>query len=150
MIDWFSFTPQDTLYFRGAEPANMGESHAASMIFPPPGHTIAGALRTAVLVQNDIAFTDYNEGVLPPDKKSITEMIGDSGADCPFQVIGPLFSLEERVWVPCPFIWFSEKKDGGNQCGMMSSLRLRLCAVYVFAKLGLIRIGLSNECGRKD
>ena len=114
MIDWFSFTPQDTLYFRGAEPANMGESHAASMIFPPPGHTIAGALRTAVLVQNDIAFTDYNEGVLPPDKKSITEMIGDSGADCPFQVIGPLFSLEERVWVPCPFIWFSEKKDGGN------------------------------------
>ena len=44
----------------------------------------------------------------------------------------------------------SEKKAGGNQCGMMSSLRLRLCAVCVFAKLGLIRIGLSNECGRKD
>ena len=47
MMNWYDFTPQDTLFFRGAEPAVMGESHAASMIFPPPAHTIAGAMRTA-------------------------------------------------------------------------------------------------------
>lgn len=106
MTDWFKFTPQDTLYFRGAEPANMGESHTASMVFPPPAHTIAGALRTAILVQKDIAFADYNQGNCDSD---VIEAIGKSGEDCPFGVLGPFFLFEERFWVPCPFIWFSEK-----------------------------------------
>lgn len=106
MTDWFSFTPQDTLYFRGAEPANMGENHTASMVFPPPAHTIAGALRTATLIQNNVNFSDYNNGSCAP---SIIEAIGKSGEDCPFGILGPFFLFEARAWVPCPFIWFSEK-----------------------------------------
>lgn len=108
MTDWYSFIPQDTLYFRGAEPANMGESHTASMVFPPPAHTIAGALRTATLVQKDIAFADYNQGNCDSD---VIKVIGKSGEDCPFGILGPFFLFEERVWVSCPFIWFSEKTE---------------------------------------
>jgi len=117
MTDWFSFTPQDTLYFRGAEPANMGESHTASMVFPPPAHTIAGALRTATLIQKDVSFNDYNQGKCAPD---IIEAIGKSGEDCPFGILGPFFLLEGKVvWVPCPFIWFTEKSgEKGSKAGL--------------------------------
>ncbi|HEU18281.1 MAG TPA: hypothetical protein ENO00_02720 [Deltaproteobacteria bacterium] len=116
MTDWFSFTPQDTLYFRGAEPANMGESHTASMVFPPPAHTIVGALRTATLVQQGIAFADYNHGKCAPD---LIEVIGKSGEDAPFSTLGPFFLLEDKAWVPCPFIWFAEKtekKSNARRC----------------------------------
>ncbi|MDO9559801.1 MAG: type III-B CRISPR module-associated Cmr3 family protein [Syntrophales bacterium] len=111
MTDWYSFTPQDTLYFRGAEPANMGENHTASMIFPPPAHTIAGALRTAVLVQNDIAFADYNSRKCPTE---IIDAIGNSGEDSPFDILGPFFSCGDHLWIPCPFIWFSTKNGKTN------------------------------------
>ncbi len=110
MTEWYSFNPQDTLYFRGAEPADMGESHAASMVFPPPVHTIAGALRTAVLVQQGVSFDDYNRGTCNPE---ISEKIGKSGSDPPFGIIGPFFLFEGRAWVPCPFTWFAEKNGKG-------------------------------------
>ncbi|HOF05606.1 MAG TPA: type III-B CRISPR module-associated Cmr3 family protein [Syntrophales bacterium] len=116
-MEWYSFRPQDTLYFRGAEPAIMGESHAASLIFPPPAHTIAGALRTAVLRQHNIDPTLYNQGKCPPDKDEVLSVIGPSGMPSPFDVIGPFFFSEEKLWVPCPFHWFAEKEqleDMGN------------------------------------
>lgn len=120
MTDWYTFAPQDTLYFRGAEPSNMGESHTASMIFPPPAHTIAGALRTAVLVQNKISLNDYNDGNNLSDRTSIIDAIGTSGEDSPFGILGPLFLRGEKVWVPCPFIWFSEVTSTDD-----SQIRLR-------------------------
>jgi len=109
MIDWYSFRPQDTLFFRGAEPAVMGESHAASMIFPPPAHTIAGALRTAVLSQHGIEYHRYNEGKLDPQDESALSVIGKSGEESPFSILGPFFLQDNKLWVPCPYIWFAEK-----------------------------------------
>lgn len=112
MINWYDFTPQDTLFFRGAEPAVMGESHAASMIFPPPAHTIAGALRTAVLVYHGIDYKNYNAGAsLSPEQNAVVAAIGKSGEDSPFGILGPFFHYEGRIWVPCPCIWFSGKRD---------------------------------------
>lgn len=111
MINWYDFTPQDTLFFRGAEPAVMGESHTASMIFPPPAHTIAGALRTAVLVQHDIDYKQYNAGVLPTGQEDVISVIGKSGEESPFSILGPFFHGHGKIWVPCPYIWFAEKKD---------------------------------------
>jgi len=93
MTDWYSFKPQDTLYFRGAEPANMGESHAASMIFPPPAHTIAGALRTAVIMQNDLTFEDYRKEKC---SQEIIEAIGKPGSYSPFGILGPFFSIRRK------------------------------------------------------
>jgi len=131
MTDWYSFTPQDTLFFRGAEPANMGESHTASMVFPPPAHTIVGALRTATLIQNNVSFSDYNNGICAP---GIIEAIGKSGEACPFGILGPFFLLEGKVWVPCPFIWFSEKTDEKK-----SKSRLREITVSTPVKNSLVK-----------
>jgi CRISPR-associated protein Cmr3 len=111
MINWYDFTPQDTLFFRGAEPAVMGESHTASMIFPPPAHTITGALRTAVLVQHDIDYKQYNAGVLPAGQEAIISVIGKSGEESPFSIVGPFFHGNGKIWIPCPCIWFAEKKE---------------------------------------
>ncbi len=62
MHKFYEFKPVDTLYFRGAEPMNMGQDHTSSSIFPPPAHTISGAIRTAYLKQHDIDFKDYAHG----------------------------------------------------------------------------------------
>jgi CRISPR-associated protein Cmr3 len=129
MMNWYSFTPQDTLFFRGAEPANMGENHTATMIFPPAAHTIAGAIRTAVLTQNGIDFKKYSAGTLPPEQDSILAAIGKSGEESPFDVIGPLFFKDGKLWAPCPYVWFAEKKDKQN-------IDLRKRAITVSARLG--------------
>jgi len=136
MTEWFSFTPQDTLFFRGAEPANVGESHTASMVFPPPAHTIGGALRTATLVQKDIAFADYNRGDCGSD---VIEVIGNSGEECPFSILGPFFLFEERIWLPCPFIWFSEKTEEKKKT------RLRKITVASPVKNSLIKTSSGGD-----
>ncbi|GAB6267355.1 MAG: hypothetical protein STSR0002_00950 [Smithella sp.] len=129
MMNWYNFTPQDTLFFRGAEPAVMGESHTATMIFPPPAHTIAGAVRTAVLTQNGIDYKKYNAGTLSPEQDSIFAAIGKSGEESPFDILGPLFFKDNKLWVPCPYVWFAEKKDKQN-------IDLRKRAITVSARLG--------------
>ncbi len=137
MNQWYGFTPQDTLYFRGAEPANMGESHTASMIFPPPAHTIAGALRTAALIQNDVSFRNYNQGDCA---SGIIDAIGKSGEECPFGVMGPFFLVDGATWVPCPFTWFAEKSAQG---AAQSSLRKVIVSSPV--RTTLIKTARSNN-----
>jgi CRISPR-associated protein Cmr3 len=108
-MSWFSFEPQDTLYCRGAEPSLMGESHVASAIFPPPAHTIMGAVRTAMLVQNGISFKDYGRPDFQDEK--IISAIGRAGEASPFSVRGPFFHADGRIWVPCPYTWYREKEN---------------------------------------
>ncbi|HPD57998.1 MAG TPA: type III-B CRISPR module-associated Cmr3 family protein [Smithellaceae bacterium] len=107
MSEWYRFEPQDTLFFRGAEPAVMGESHSASFNFPPPPQTMAGALRTAVLVQNDIGFRDYKNGTC---RAEILAAIGKAGEESPFGILGPFFQTGDDIWLPCPYTWFAEKE----------------------------------------
>jgi len=105
-MDWYKFTPVDTLFFRGAQPMNIGENHTASHVFPPPAHTLSGALRTAVLIQNGISFESYGKGEAPAE---IIAAIGYAGQPAPFSLIGPLFMLGGDIHVPAPYSWFMEK-----------------------------------------
>ncbi|MBW2096691.1 MAG: hypothetical protein JRI80_17615 [Deltaproteobacteria bacterium] len=109
-MEWYRLSPVDTLFFKGAEPMIMGENHTTSHLFPPPAHTLSGALRTAVLVQNSVSFADYKKGKAP---SGIYDVIGEAGEEAPFDLVGPLFMYEGRVYVPAPFSWFREK-DSGN------------------------------------
>jgi CRISPR-associated protein Cmr3 len=111
-MNWYSFNPQDTLYFRGAEPSNIGESHTASAIFPPPAHAIAGAVRTAVLRQNEVSFKNYGKAGFN-DERIITA-IGRAGEESPFSLKGPFFMIDGKLWVPCPYSWFREKEPSKN------------------------------------
>jgi len=111
MSEWYRFEPQDTLFFRGAEPAVMGESHTATFNFPPPPQTLAGALRTTVLVQNDVKISEYKKASCDA---SVINAIGKAGEESPFGIIGPMFETHEGLWLPCPYTWFAEKEDLNN------------------------------------
>lgn len=55
-MHWYTLTPLDVLMFRDAKPFTPGErAWASSQIFPPHGHTIAGAIRG--LLQDDLKLT---------------------------------------------------------------------------------------------
>ncbi|MFW6271865.1 MAG: type III-B CRISPR module-associated Cmr3 family protein [Desulfosalsimonas sp.] len=105
-MNWYKFEPVDTLFFKGAEPMVMGENHTTSHLFPPMPQTIAGALRTAVLVQNQIDFSDYAGGEA---SGHISDAIGKAGSSAPFSVTGPLFMTGEEIFAPAPYHWFAEK-----------------------------------------
>lgn len=111
-MDWYKFEPVDTLFFKGAEPMNLGENHTVSHVFPPPAHTLSGALRTAVLVQNEITFEDYGTGVAP---EGIVSVIGFAGQPAPFELIGPLFIQDKDIFVPAPYSWFMEIDRNKNK-----------------------------------
>lgn len=112
MSAFFKFKPVDTLYFRGAEPMSMGEDHISSSVFPPPSHTISGALRTAYLKEHDIDFSDYGNGNV---ENKIHGDIGEAGEDSPFSVIGPFFLKNNNFYIPAPFNWYIKKPDEKNK-----------------------------------
>lgn len=111
-MNWYQFKPADTLLFKGAEPMNMGEHHQASSIFPPPTSTLIGALRTAVLIQNEISFTDFHHHKEP---EMITKAIGSANQDAPFSITGPLFCYQNEFFIPAPFNWYTKEKKEDKQ-----------------------------------
>ena len=106
MLNWYEFEPADTLFFRGAEPMEMGEDHSATPIFPPMPQTIAGALRTTILIQNGVDFKDYEKGNIDDDLK---KSVGEYGKKAPFEVVGPLFSKDNKLYIPAPYSWYMDK-----------------------------------------
>ncbi len=48
MIYWYTISPVDILLFRDAKPFTPGERAWAASMFPPSGHTIAGAIRSII------------------------------------------------------------------------------------------------------
>ncbi|MDB9313724.1 type III-B CRISPR module-associated Cmr3 family protein [Spirulina sp. CS-785/01] len=53
---WYTLTPLDILLFRDAKPFTPGERAWAGSVFPPNGHTLAGALRS-VLATDQLTLT---------------------------------------------------------------------------------------------
>lgn len=99
MNSWYTFEPADTLFFRGSEPMVMGENHTSNFNFPPPAHTIEGAIRT------------YFYRI---DKSKYAEIIGIGEKKGSFNVIGPFFKENDKIFVPAPYSWFIEKQEKPN------------------------------------
>ena len=57
MTSWYKITPLDVLLFRDAKPFSPGERAWASSIFPPSGHTIAGAIQNLLQTTVDLTIT---------------------------------------------------------------------------------------------
>jgi len=108
-IEWYAFRPEDTLVVKAASPSELGEGHRYQAIFPPPVSTVSGALRTAVLVQNEIPFRHYIQG--KADGRSEVQTIGKAGSPAPFSVMGPLFQRGDKLFVPSPYNWFADKAE---------------------------------------
>jgi len=98
--DMFSFKPADTLFFRGSEPMVMGESHSSNYNFPPPVHTIEGAVRTLLFFK---------------DKSKYADLIMAGKKKAGFSTIGPLFYVNGEVFVPAPYSWYKEISKKSKQ-----------------------------------
>lgn len=109
MNKWYKIRPVDTFFFKGSTPMVMGENHTSEFIFPPNAATISGAVRTAVLHQQDIDFKKYTHKSF--DNSTILSAIGKAGDDAPFDILGPFFSMEGKIFIPAPYIWYMEKND---------------------------------------
>ncbi len=115
----FSFKPADTLFFRGAEPMVMGESHSSNFNFPPPAYTIEGAIRTLLYFKDKDKYKDFIR-------------IGKNKGG--FNVIGPMFLAGGKVYVPSPYSWYKEsKKENKAQCEKNNSKHEKEYAKFTLA-----------------
>jgi CRISPR-associated protein Cmr3 len=100
---WFEVDPLDTLFFRGAEPMEPGETHVQSLEFPPLPQTLIGAIRTAALARGGVTFTPgWHDCV----NEEVRASIGvEPEPPATFRVMGPLFAYEGEPLYPVPADW---------------------------------------------
>jgi CRISPR-associated protein Cmr3 len=80
-MHWYTLTPLDVLMFRDAKPFTPGErAWASGDIFPPNGHTIAGALRGLLQEKVDLKLT------------------------------GPFLCREEQLYFPSPINYVGQQR----------------------------------------
>lgn len=106
---WYIYSPADTILVRGAEEDNA----SLGAVFPPPAHTISGAVRTAYLREQGVDYRDYREGRAGD---AVYKAIGRHDGLPPFQVLGPLFQLDGKIYAPAPASWYlpGTAKGGGE------------------------------------
>lgn len=117
-MKWYQFTPSDTLFFRGAEPMVSGMDFETSLAFPPSGSVISGAVRAAVLSQQNIPILSYKKG------HAVGKTIGPYGEPAPFNIIGPLMRYGREDFVPAPCSWYYDSSDHGRSISIIKSIPL--------------------------
>ncbi|AEH45212.1 CRISPR-associated protein, Cmr3 [Thermodesulfatator indicus DSM 15286] len=104
---WLEIKPLDTLFFRGGEPMEAGETHEAGRpIFPPAPDTIIGALRTAILGQKGIDLAVVKKLGKEQDLDLENLPFWGSPARPGFRIAGPLLKANGIVLFPAPANWF--------------------------------------------
>lgn len=107
---WFEVDPLDTLFFRGAEPMEPGETHVQSLEFPPLPQTLVGAVRTVSFARAGVTFAPGWKNLVP-DEMRVT--IGVDPQPPPtFSLFGPLFACHGVPLYPVPADW--RRDEGGR------------------------------------
>jgi len=122
---WLKLEPLDTLFFRGGEPMEAGETQdTGKPIFPPAPTTVIGALRTAILVQNGVDIEKVtklkDDEDLDPDRLPFWGTPQKSG----FRTVGPIFCVGNTALFPAPANWFYKptKHKNGNKIRVFVAL----------------------------
>ncbi|SFM73704.1 type III-B CRISPR module-associated Cmr3 family protein [Thermodesulforhabdus norvegica] len=110
---WFRIDPLDTLFFRGGDPMDIGETHDTGMpLFPPMPGTVLGALRTAILMQRGVDLKRVaglgDDEDLDGEKLPFWGTPAKSG----FGITGPLLMAKDVLLFPAPANWFLEDRKG--------------------------------------
>lgn len=106
---WIEMEPIDTLFFKGSESMEAGENHEVDTMFPPMPTTIIGAIRTAIMRQNDIAPAAYLEN---PDQCLLKHPILGRPDKPAFSLTGPLFRTGNGcLLLPAPANWFADPPE---------------------------------------
>lgn len=132
MNNLYEFKPVDTLFFRSSEPMVMGENHTSNFNFPPPAHTIEGSIRTYFYKINKVK---YSEIVKVGEKKGS------------FNVIGPFFKENDKIFLPAPYNWFMEKQKDKvwKNCKKEEKEEIKKIKVIKSNKINTDIIKLSNN-----
>ncbi|WP_022853904.1 type III-B CRISPR module-associated Cmr3 family protein [Thermodesulfatator atlanticus] len=112
---WLELKPLDTLFFRGGEAMEAGETHEAGRpVFPPVPETVIGALRTAILTQKGIdpARVKALKEDKPLDEKWLP--LWGTPKKSGFWVAGPLIKIDKAVLFPAPASWFYDPDQSTN------------------------------------
>ncbi len=117
-LHWLKIDPIDTLFFRGSEPMEAGESHKVDTMFPPVPSTLTGAIRSAILSQNNIT----------PEKEESWPAILGTPETPGFELIGPLFMVGTEPLLPVPATWYTDHGDdfSGKKQQVQNSTPLQL------------------------
>lgn len=106
---WFEVDPLDTLFFRGAEPMEPGETHVQSLEFPPLPQTLVGAVRTAALARAGVRFASGWQNLAPAEVRASIGV--DSQSPATFSLFGPLFAYRGEPLYPVPADWRRTKDE---------------------------------------
>jgi CRISPR-associated protein Cmr3 len=102
----YTFTPLDTLFFRGNIPMEAGYIPSDSL-FPPPVSVISGAVRTAVITERG-ALEAYINGNAP----ELEKLIGKWGSDeTPFAITAILIKKGDVFYAPAPALWYIDAAE---------------------------------------
>jgi CRISPR-associated protein Cmr3 len=96
---WLEIRPNDTLFFRGPEPFNAGESGYVASEFPPTPRTLQGALRAAFLEANGVDMEEYVAGEA---HGPLIEALGRANEEMKLDLRGPYLIRGDQPCVPAP------------------------------------------------
>ncbi|MGH3087639.1 MAG: type III-B CRISPR module-associated Cmr3 family protein, partial [Rubrobacteraceae bacterium] len=96
---WLGLEPNDTLFFRGPEPFNAGESGYVASEFPPTPRTLQGAVRAAFLEANGVVMGEYVNGA---STGPIVEALGNADEEIKLDLRGPYLTRGDLLCVPAP------------------------------------------------
>jgi len=110
----YEFVPLDSLFFRGNGPMEAGQLPSISL-FPPPLSVFYGALRTAVLRQRQISFSDYNNGNI---ESNVEQCIGKATDPYPpYTIVALLLKKNNKIYAPAPYTWYRNNDDENRNHG---------------------------------
>lgn len=114
-MSWIFLEPSDVLFFRNAKPFSAGSDHHSSSLFPPFPTTVAGAIRSKILGQENIDLSKFKN---LDEKEELFERIGSPNSLGGFSMLGPYFAvydakrLTAEIRYPFPADCYQIDKDG--------------------------------------
>jgi len=143
MQNTWHFAAMDSLFFRDSRPMNAGESAWIESMFPPTGHTLQGAIRTAILSHLDADFQAFQNGEpCLPDGGSLKQALGDKDSLGKLSLSGPLLCQDGVPLYPVPLDLIKRKAQSDFDL-------LRPSDEAVTCDLGNIRLPVTNGSGLK-
>lgn len=125
---WLGLAPNDTLFFRGPEPFDAGESGYVASEFPPTPRTLQGALRAAILEANGVDMSEYVNG---DSTGPLIEALGKADEEIKLDLRGPYPTRNSKLCVPAPLDLaqrdgevFSLAPEDGQTTTDLGSIRL--------------------------
>ena len=104
---WLKLEPLDTLFFRGGEPMDAGETQDTGRpVFPPAPSTVVGALRTAILAQNKVSVEKVTRLGDDEDLDLYKLPFWGTPQKSGFRVVGPILCAGDTALFPAPANWF--------------------------------------------